>query len=310
MGAYMPARRDRTRGRLGLAPALQGKRECVEWSRRSFRRTSARRPTGAPRSGPASFSGLTVGAGMRIKRRPAPARRPWRAPTKEAAMQPTAVFDLDGTLVDTAPDLAASLNACLADAGLRESSLEEVRPHAGHGARIMLQQAYGRGGHPLGEAELERQMARFLDHYEAHIADHSRPFPGVLAAMDRLEAAGYVLAVCTNKYERLSRHLLAALGLEGRFAAVCGSDTFARRKPDPMHLLGTIERAGGNRRAAFIVGDTVTDIDAAVAAAIPSVLVDFGYAPDERARAAASIVIADYASLDAALADRLIGRSG
>ena len=222
--------------------------------------------------------------------------------------QPIAVFDLDGTLVDTAPDLANSLNACLAEAGLAPSTLEDIRPHAGHGARVMLQHAYGRAGHPLLDAEMERQFAFFLADYEAHIADLSRPLPGVVEAMDRLEAAGYVLAVCTNKTERLSIKLLEILGLADRFAAICGADTFAGRKPDPRHLLGTIGRAGGG--PAFLVGDTATDTDAAIAASIPCVLVDFGYAPDARARADATLVISNYALLDAALADRLIGRAG
>jgi phosphoglycolate phosphatase len=220
--------------------------------------------------------------------------------------QPIAVFDLDGTLVDTAPDLANSLNACLVGAGLSPTTLDEVRPHAGHGARVMLQHAYDRLGHELAEAEMERQFAVFLADYEAHIADLSAPLPGVVAAMDRLAAAGYRLAVCTNKTERLAVKLLALLGLADRFAAVCGADTFAGRKPDPRHLLGTIERAGGG--PAFLVGDTATDTDAALAAGVPCVLVDFGYAPDARARADATIILSDYALLDAPLADRLIGR--
>lgn len=219
-----------------------------------------------------------------------------------------AVFDLDGTLVDTAPDLAASLNVCLAAAGLAPVRLDEVRPHAGHGARVMLQHAYAQAGQPLPDAEMERQLALFLKHYEAHICDQSTPFPGVSEAMDRLEAGGYALAVCTNKVEHLSRKLLDGLGLGPRFRAICGADTFPRRKPDPVHLLGTIERAGADKSAAFMVGDTSTDTDAAAATAIPSVLVDFGYAPDARARQSATVIIEDYTVLDAALADRLIGR--
>ncbi len=217
-----------------------------------------------------------------------------------------AVFDLDGTLVDTAPDLCASLNHCLDAAGLPPTTLDLVRPHAGHGGRVMLQHAYARAGRPLTPEETDAQLERFLAHYEAHIADDSRPFPGVEAAMERLEAAGYRLAVCTNKIERLSVLLLRTLGLADRFAAICGADTFARRKPDPVHLLGTIERAGGDPGDAIMIGDTATDTDAAIAANVPCVLVDFGYAPDERARQAASVVIEDYAALDAPLCDRLI----
>ena len=160
-----------------------------------------------------------------------------------------AVFDLDGTLIDTAPDLASSLNHCLAAADMPPLALEVVRPHAGHGARAMLREAYGRAGRVLPDAEMDAQVARFLDHYADNLAELSRPFPGAVTAMDRLAAAGYRLAICTNKYERFARALLGALDLDQRFAAVCGADTFPRRKPDPMHLLGTIGRAGGDPEA-------------------------------------------------------------
>ncbi|HEX2019173.1 MAG TPA: HAD family hydrolase [Aurantimonas sp.] len=217
-------------------------------------------------------------------------------------MTEVAVFDLDGTLVDTAPDLAASLNHCLAAAGMAAVPLDLVRPHAGHGARVMLREAYRRDGRVLGEDEEAEQLARFLDHYERHIAVHSRPFPGAADAMDRLAAEGFALAICTNKHERLAVLLLSELGLGARFAAICGADTFARRKPDPIHLTGTIERSGGVGARAIMIGDTITDISAARAAGIASVLVDFGYAPDPDARAGATVVIDDYARLDAPFA--------
>ncbi|MEC5322401.1 HAD-IA family hydrolase [Aurantimonas sp. A3-2-R12] len=222
-------------------------------------------------------------------------------------MAKVAVFDLDGTLVDTAPDLAASLNHCLAAARMPTMSLDMIRPYAGHGARIMLHEAYRRDGRPLADEELKEQTARFLAHYEANIAVTSVPFPGAVAAMDRLAESGFKLAICTNKYERLAQLLLSEIALADRFAAICGSDTFARRKPDPSHLIGTIERAGGRCDASIMIGDTSTDIDAAAAAGIPSILVDFGYAPDAKARARASFILDDYANLDAALAGRLIG---
>ena len=148
-----------------------------------------------------------------------------------------AVFDLDGTLVDTAPDLAASLNHCLAAAGMAPMPLDVVRPHAGHGAKVMLREAYRRDGRDLDDAEMRDQVTRFIAYYQDHIADQSRLFPGVLESMDRLEAAGMRLAVCTNKYERLAGLLLNALAVADRFAAICGADTFARRKPDPLLLV-------------------------------------------------------------------------
>lgn len=221
-----------------------------------------------------------------------------------------AVFDLDGTLVDTAPDLAASLNHCLAAAGMAPMPLDVVRPHAGHGAKVMLREAYRRDGRELDDAEMRDQVTRFIAYYQDHIADQSRLFPGVLESMDRLEAAGMRLAVCTNKYERLAGLLLNALAVADRFAAICGADTFARRKPDPLHLRETIALAGGRSDLSVMVGDTVTDIDTAVAAGVPSVLVDFGYAPDAAARARASVIIEDYASLDIGLVERLVAGAG
>ncbi|WP_185982798.1 HAD hydrolase-like protein [Aureimonas mangrovi] len=219
-----------------------------------------------------------------------------------------AVFDLDGTLVDSAPDLAASLNHCLRGAGMDEIGLDDIRPNAGKGVRVMLEYAYDRAGVPLDEDLRAAHTERFLAHYQAHIADLSQPFPGTVEMLERLAACGVVMAVCTNKFEGLARSLLDALGLSCHFATVCGADTFARRKPDPIHLLGTIERAGSNAARAVMIGDTMTDIDAAFACGIPSILADFGYEPDETARRAATRVISDFAAIDADMLERLLAR--
>ncbi|MCB8837124.1 HAD-IA family hydrolase [Aurantimonas sp. VKM B-3413] len=219
---------------------------------------------------------------------------------------PVAVFDLDGTLVDTAPDLSASLDHCLLAAGLSPVSLGLVRPHAGHGARVMLTEAYRRNGRDISGSEMEEQVARFLDYYAANIAVASRPFAGVERAMDRLADAGFILAVCTNKLETLANQLLGELRLRARFSAVCGPDTVPFRKPHPSHVTETLARAGGTVGAAVMIGDTAADIDAASAAGIASILVDFGYAPDAEARRRADRIIADYDLLDADLASSLI----
>lgn len=216
------------------------------------------------------------------------------------------IFDLDGTLIDTAPDLAAALNHCLGEAGHEADALEVVRPHAGHGARAMLAAAYERRGLVLSEPEMIEALDRFLGHYEAHIADRSRPYPNVVAAMDALAAAGFGLAVCTNKREELAKLLLETLGLSARFAAICGADTVRFRKPHPGHVTETIARAGGARQGAVMIGDSAADIEAAFAAGIPSVLVDFGYAPDRAARDRASAEIGDYAELTPVLVQRLL----
>jgi phosphoglycolate phosphatase len=192
---------------------------------------------------------------------------------------PTLVFDLDGTLVDTARDLFGALNAALRAGGLQPVGDAEARTMIGHGARALVERGVAANKVLPPASEVDRLFQVFLDHYSAHIADESRPFPGLLGAMDRFEAAGWRLAVCTNKLEFLSRHLVDALGLAARFAALTGGDTFAFKKPDGRHLLETIALAGGDARRAVMVGDSATDIDTARNAGVPVVAVDFGYTP-------------------------------
>lgn len=190
---------------------------------------------------------------------------------------PIAVFDLDGTLIDTAPDLLDSLNHCLLEEGLVPAELSDLRHLVGFGARVMIERAFAERERRVAGAELERLFDVFLEHYHANMPGRSRPFPGAVEALDRLAASGFTLAVCTNKFEQSSVTLLTALGLAPRLAAICGGDSFAFRKPDPRHLLETIEQAGGDPLNAVMVGDSRTDIDTAKAAGVPVVAVDFGY---------------------------------
>jgi phosphoglycolate phosphatase len=190
---------------------------------------------------------------------------------------PTLVFDLDGTLVDTAPDLVGGLNVAMALEGLDPISVQEVRRIVGGGVRVMLARGLEERGHTVPKSRFEELAAAFLAHYEIHIADESRPYPDVAQVLDRLAAAGNTLAVCTNKPEKLSLLLLEALGLRSRFAAICGADTFPVRKPDPLHLIGTIERAGGDVTRAVMIGDSRADRDVARNAKVPCVLLDYGY---------------------------------
>ena len=185
------------------------------------------------------------------------------------------VFDLDGTLADTAPDLTAALNHALGWLDRAPVPAESVRHMVGHGARAMLQQGLAATG-GSSKALVDAGFPLFLDYYEAHIADGTRPFDGLEAALDDLAARGVTLAICTNKLEVLSRRLVSALGWDARFAANVGGDTLAVRKPDPAPLFEAIARAGGGR-AAF-VGDSITDTDTARAAFIPCVAVTFGFA--------------------------------
>lgn len=191
--------------------------------------------------------------------------------------QPTLVLDLDGTLVDTAPDLLATLNAVLAGENLAPVSPDQVRAMTGAGARALLERGLAASGVIADVARLDALFERFITYYSAHIADHSRPFPGAIEALDRFSDAGWRLGVCTNKLEGLARQLLDALDLTPRFAAICGGDTFPMRKPDPGHILETVRMAGGDVTLAVMVGDSAADIDAARAAAIPCVGMTFGY---------------------------------
>lgn len=224
---------------------------------------------------------------------------------QSAAGVPVVVFDLDGTLVDTAPDLAASLNHCLTGDGLPPVDVDRLRPIAGRGARAMLLAGYEWAGRPISDEVLSRQTERFLAYYAAHVADHTRPYPGAVAALDRLAAHGTILAVCTNKTEALAKLLLRTLGLADRFAAICGADTFTERKPHPLHLAGTVARAGGRLGDAVMIGDTDTDMEAARRAGIPGVLALFGYDPDPAARGKAARMIAHFDDLTTALVARI-----
>jgi phosphoglycolate phosphatase len=184
------------------------------------------------------------------------------------------VFDLDGTLVDTAPDLVATLNTIFAREGLPPVDYDAARNMVGGGARLMIERGLKAEGRSLPTPEIDRLVADFIAHYAEHIADRSRPFPGVDEALDDLAAQGCRFAVCTNKLEWLSRRLLDALGLTPRFEAICGSDTFGLQKPRPEPLWRTIERVQSAPGHAIMVGDS---INAARAAGIPVVAVDFGY---------------------------------
>ena len=186
-------------------------------------------------------------------------------------------FDLDGTLVDTAPDLIAALNHVLTREGLQPVPLKSARNMIGAGARKMIERGLELDDHAMTTADIDRLMKDFVAFYADHIADASRPFEGLEAALDELEARGFRFAVCTNKLEWLSKLLLEKLGLARRFAAICGADTFGVAKPDPAILRETVARAGGELAGAIMVGDAGPDIGVARRAGIPVIGVEFGY---------------------------------
>ncbi|PSJ63933.1 HAD family hydrolase [Pseudaminobacter soli (ex Li et al. 2025)] len=220
--------------------------------------------------------------------------------------RPIIVFDLDGTLIDTAPDLLDSLNHSLAAGGIPHTNAFGFRSLAGQGGRVMIERAYAAQRKTLPSDEHDRLYTLFLDHYGENMPGRSQPYAGVIAALDRFSSAGFLLAVCTNKTEFFARKLLEALDLDRRFAAICGQDTFAFRKPDPRHLVETIAMAGGHRDRAVMVGDSQTDIDTAKAAGIPVVAVDFGYTDRHVREFEPSKVISHYDELTVSLAEALI----
>ncbi|SHG84606.1 HAD family hydrolase [Bradyrhizobium erythrophlei] len=187
------------------------------------------------------------------------------------------VFDLDGTLVDTAPDLINALNWVLDREGLPPVPLQSARAMIGAGARRLIERGLELEGRAASFEDVTRLTGDFIDYYAAHIADASRPFDGLESALDDLAALGYRFAVCTNKLEWLSKRLLDQLGLSARFAAICGADTFGVSKPDPAILQQTIARAGGQLSQAIMVGDAGPDIGVARRAGIPVIGVEFGY---------------------------------
>jgi phosphoglycolate phosphatase len=189
----------------------------------------------------------------------------------------TIVFDLDGTLVDTAPDLIGALNFILEREGMPPVPLQSARTMIGAGARRLIERGLELDGRAATVADIDRLTSDFIDYYAAHIADASRPFEEMEAALDDLAAAGYRFAVCTNKLEWLSKRLLDRLGLSGRFSAICGADTFGVSKPDPAILRETVARAGGQLSSAIMVGDAGPDVGVARRAGIPVIGVTFGY---------------------------------
>ena len=189
----------------------------------------------------------------------------------------TVVFDLDGTLIDTAPDLINALNYILVREGMPAVPLAKARNMIGQGARRLLERGLELDGRIINPDDVNRLAVDFIDYYAANIAVESKPFEGLEPALDHLAAQGYQFAVCTNKLEWLSKLLLDQLGLSSRFAAICGADTFGAAKPDPTILRETVAKAGGTLASTVMVGDAGPDVGVARRAGVPVIGVEFGY---------------------------------
>lgn len=220
---------------------------------------------------------------------------------------PLAVFDLDGTLIDTAPDLIDSLNYTIDAYGLEPVTYDHVTYLVGHGARAMIERAFVLRGHPLDESEFPAMLERFIAHYQAGMPGKGKPYPGTVGALERLKQAGYRLAVCTNKLEGLARTLVTSNGLLDHFDAITGGDTFPVRKPDATHLLETVKRAGGDPARTVMIGDSLNDFLVARNAGIPSIAVPFGYSDRPLTELEPTVIIGHYDELTPELVESLLG---
>ncbi|WP_332658170.1 HAD hydrolase-like protein [Brevundimonas sp.] len=218
----------------------------------------------------------------------------------------TIAFDLDGTLVETAPDLVGTLNRLLAQQDLPPVPLESARNLIGHGAVALLKRGFEAAGAHWDEAASPALLKAFLADYLEHIADHSTAYPGSVEALDQLTARGAVLCVATNKPTDLAVALFDAIGLTDRFAVICGPQSVSAKKPDAAHIRETVLLAGGDPGRAIMVGDSITDLDAARASGVPCILTTFGYTDTPAADLGADAVIAHFDALPAAIG-RLIG---
>ncbi|WP_367714586.1 HAD family hydrolase [Nitratireductor sp. GISD-1A_MAKvit] len=222
---------------------------------------------------------------------------------------PAIIFDLDGTLVDTAPDLLDSLNHCLGTIGMEPVAHEDINRIVGFGSRVMIERAFALRQRHLAPDQLDALQALFLEHYTDNVPGRSKLFPGAIEAVQRFASAGYIPAICTNKLEGMALSLLEALGVAGHFKTICGGDTFPMRKPDPGHLLRTIAMAGADPERAVMVGDSRTDIDTAKAAGIPVIAVDFGYTDHHVSTFEPSRIISGFDELTVAVAENLIAET-
>lgn len=218
---------------------------------------------------------------------------------------PALIFDLDGTLVDTAPDLLAALNDVLGRAGHRTVVPAELRHLVGHGVRTLFERAFAETGTDVPDQTLAEYMRQFLDHYRTNIARESRPFAGVTETLRALSAQGVAMGVCTNKPHDLTELLLRDLDLAQFFGAVVGAGRVPFSKPDPRHVLEVMNELGARRERTVFVGDSPVDVAAARAAAVPIIVMSYGYTPVPADTLGADIVSDDFTALPGLMAQLL-----
>jgi len=211
------------------------------------------------------------------------------------------IFDLDGTLIDSAPDVCASVNRALETMGRPSISVDDTKSLVGFGARILVEKALQITGLPGTEDDIDVLLSGFLDSYRQNPSEHTTIFPGVCEALERYTQAGTLIGICTNKPEATCFPVLEALDLRRFFFTVICGDTLEFRKPDPRHVFHTLDAMGASRDTAIFVGDSEADIEAAKNAGLPSVLVTFGYCHVPFDSLGADVVIDHFDDLDEAL---------
>jgi phosphoglycolate phosphatase len=219
---------------------------------------------------------------------------------------PAILFDLDGTLVDTAPDLLATMNMLLAREGRQTLETALLRKLVGRGARNLIAESFKTTGAPVEPERIEALYADFLEDYGSHVAAESRPYPGVVETLERLQAEGVRMGVLTNKPHAPSLQLISELGLSRFFATICGQGKYAWMKPDPRVFLQTLAELGGG--PAVMVGDSITDVETARGGGAPVILLSYGYTPEPAHSLGADVVLDDFTEVPGA-ALRLLGIS-
>lgn len=213
----------------------------------------------------------------------------------------SAIFDLDGTLAHTAPDLIGAANDLMAVEGLPPMPISAAEQTAGFGAKALIRKGFDLANERYDDARVDALYQPFLDRYAERIADDSRLYEGVEAVLTTLADGGWRLGICTNKPEFLAVELMTRLGVLNRFGALIGADTLPVRKPDPRHIHETIERIGGDARYAVMIGDTDTDLKAARNAEVPCILTSFGYSHIPVARLKPDAIVDRFSQIPDAL---------
>lgn len=206
------------------------------------------------------------------------------------------LFDLDGTLVDSAPDIAVALNVVMARDSLSPHSVDVVRTLIGEGIHRLVEKAFALRHKTLGLTELNIRTAEFAELYEAHIADHTRPYPGVITGLAALRQQGLKIAVVSNKAQHLTDHLLAQLKLSSSFDLILGARDALPKKPAPDMLHFTLRDFSVTSDEALFVGDSIADVRAAEAAGLPCILIEGGYTVEATAKLGAWKTVVDFPS--------------